>query len=129
MISKNKQTKVLVIEDEIPIQDIYRMKLTSSGYDVRTASNGVAGLIQAKTFMPDLILLDLRMPDMAGDEMLQKLRAEDWGKDIKVIIMTNISKDEAPRTLASLDVSHYLMKVMFTPQQVADMVAKTLAEK
>ena len=86
--------------------------------------------ISAETFLflPDLILLDLRMPDMSGDEMLAKMRATEWGKSMKVIILTNISKDEAPRTLSHLGISHYIMKVLFTPQQVVELVQKTLAE-
>lgn len=119
--------KILIIEDEEPIQRLYKMKLTSAGYDVLVANNGVEGLKKAEQFQPDLILLDLRMPEMNGDEMLAKMRDTDWGKDIKVIILTNISKDEAPRTIWHYGVKHYITKVLFTPQQVVDLTRQTLA--
>lgn len=119
--------KILIIEDEEPIQRLYKMKLTSAGYDVLVANNGVEGLKKAEQFQPDLILLDLRMPEMNGDEMLAKMRDTDWGKDIKVIILTNISKDEAPLTIWHYGVKHYITKVLFTPQQVVDLTRQTLA--
>ena len=77
---------------------------------------------------PDLILLDLRMPHMSGDEMLRELRNKEWGREIPVIILTNISKDEAPRTLWHLGVSDYIVKSNSTPQKIAECVQNILDE-
>ncbi len=82
--------KIAVIEDETSICEMYRMKLASVGYDVKVAHDGQEGLALLEEFRPDLILLDLKMPIMSGDEMLAKLRETDWGAGIRVIILTNI---------------------------------------
>jgi len=118
--------KIAVIEDEQSINEMYRLKLTHSGYEVKTAFNGKEGLELLEAFKPDLILLDLKMPVMSGDEMLEKLRATEWGADIRVIILTNISRDEAPRTLQFLSIDRYIVKAHHTPSQVVDTVAEIL---
>lgn len=119
-------TTILIVEDEPAICEMYRFKLSSSGYTVLTAHNGQQGLELSETHKPDLILLDLRMPVMSGDEMLEKLRQTDWGANIRVIILTNISRDEAPHALRFLHVARYIVKAHHTPSQVVDVVKETL---
>ncbi|HWB38884.1 MAG TPA: response regulator [Candidatus Saccharimonadales bacterium] len=118
--------KILVVEDEHSIADIYQFKLSNHGYEVQCAFNGLEGLEQAESFQPDLILLDLRMPHMSGDEMLQKLRETDWGSSIRVIILTNISREEAPSSLRLLHVDRYIVKAHHTPAQVLQIVQEVL---
>ena len=118
--------KIAVIEDETPIRELYRAKLELSGYEVKAAKNGREGLALAKEFQPDLILLDIRMPEMNGDQMLQKMREHDWGADIRVVILTNLSKDEAPSILRFLNVDRYIVKAHHTPKQIVDIVAEIL---
>ena len=118
--------KIVVIEDEPSINEMYRLKLTHEGYDVKVAFDGKEGLDILEAFKPDLILLDLKMPIMSGDEMLYKLRETEWGADIRVIILTNISRDEAPRTLQFLSIDRYIVKAHHTPSQVVDTVAEIL---
>lgn len=118
--------RIAIIEDELPIQQMYKLKLEREGFQVATASDGRTGLILAETFRPHLILLDLRMPHMSGDEMLLHLRATDWGAAVQVIILTNISKDEAPQALRLLHVERYVVKAHHTPAQVVTVVKQTL---
>lgn len=118
--------RVLIVEDDASLADIYEFKFNHEGFEVRVAHNGEAGLVHAEEFQPHLILLDLRMPVMNGDEMLEKLRAEDWGGDIRVIILTNISKDEAPRNLRLLAVDRYIVKAHQTPSQVISVAREIL---
>lgn len=120
------QLKVLIVEDDATIQEMYGFKLERAGYATARASDGVQGLKTAQTFTPDVILLDLRMPHMSGDQMLQKLRAEDWGKAIRVIILTNISRSEAPSVLRFLNVDRYIVKAHHTPSQIVDVVKEVL---
>jgi CheY-like chemotaxis protein len=75
---------------------------------------------------PDIILLDLMMPEMSGDEMLGLLRQEPWGKDMKVIILTNKGEQEIPDTVKALNVSAVVLKSDMTPRQVAELVKKHL---
>lgn len=118
--------KIAVIEDEPSICEMYRMKLENAGYDVKTAHDGQEGLELLEEFKPQLILLDLKMPVMSGDEMLAKLRETDWGAEIRVIILTNISRDEAPRTLQFLNIDRYIVKAHHTPAQVLEIVEEIL---
>jgi DNA-binding response OmpR family regulator len=119
-------SKILVVEDESAIRDLYVLKLRNVGFVTDSAVNGREGLEKAEEFNPDLILLDLRMPVMSGDEMLLRLRESDWGSEMRVIILTNISKAEAPHSLRFLHVDRYIVKVHHTPSQVVEMVKEVL---
>lgn len=118
--------KILIIEDEVAIASMYQFKLEQSGFEVRCAYDGAQGLALAEEIKPDLILLDLRMPVMTGEDMLEKLRATDWGASIRVIILTNISKDEAPSKLRFLNVDRYVVKAHHTPLQIAQIVTEII---
>jgi len=118
--------KIAVIEDDAPIREMYEMKLRVAGFDVKASEDGEKGLLLAKEFKPDLILLDLLMPVMDGTEMLRRLRAEDWGKNMLIIVLTNVSADEAPMDLRLLRIEKYIIKAHYTPRQVLDIVTETL---
>lgn len=117
---------VLIIEDDFAIAGMYEFKLQQCGYGVRCAHNGEQGLELAEAYRPDLMLLDLRMPIMSGDEMLERVRATDWGAPIHCIVLTNISKDEAPQKLRFLNVDRYIVKAHHTPSQVVNIVEEVL---
>jgi DNA-binding response OmpR family regulator len=120
-------TKVAIVEDDAAISQMYRIKFESEGFEVETAENGKLGLAMAEAFKPDIILLDLMMPEMNGDEMLKALRATDWGKDVRVIILTNMGEQEAPQIIKELNVRRFIVKAEMTPRQVAEMVKTELA--
>ena len=120
--------KIAIIEDESAIRRMYALKLKFSDYEIVEAEDGEAGLVVIKKEQPDLILLDLRMPKMTGDEMLRELRSKRWGEKVPVIVLTNISKDEAPRTLWHLGISDFIIKANSTPQKVLECVQRVLAE-
>lgn len=120
--------KVAIVEDDLAISQMYRIKFEAEGFQVETAENGVLGLQLVEKFSPDIVLLDLMMPQMNGDEMLQKMRGKPWGKKIKVVILTNQGEQEAPPILKTLDVSDYILKADMTPRQVAELVKKELAK-
>ncbi len=120
--------KIAIIEDDKAISQMYRIKFEAEGYSVETAENGRFGLQLLEKFRPDIILLDLMMPEVTGTEMLQQLRQTDWGKDMKVIILTNMGEQEAPDNLIkSLNVSDFIVKADMTPRQVAELVKKQLS--
>ncbi len=120
-------TKIAIIEDDIAISQMYRIKFEAEGYQVQSAENGKLGLELIEAMKPDVVLLDLMMPEMNGDEVLTLMRKTDWGKDIKVIILTNMGEQEAPEVLKSLNVSAFIVKADMTPRQVADLVKSRLA--
>ena len=118
--------KVAIIEDDQAISQMYRIKFEAEGYDVETAENGKQGLELCEKMVPDIILLDLMMPEMNGDEMLEKLRQTDWGASIKVVILTNMGEQEIPASVKSQNVSAVILKADMTPRQVAELVKKTI---
>jgi CheY-like chemotaxis protein len=120
--------KIALIEDDDAIRLMYKFKLEKSGYVVSEASDGREGLEVIEKSKPDLILLDLKMPIMTGDEMLQHLRETDWGANIRVIILTNVSRDEAPQSLRLLNVDRYIVKAHHTPNQVIDLIEDILGK-
>ena len=119
--------KIAIIEDDTAISQMYRIKFEAEGYTVDTAENGKVGLDLIKSMKPDMVLLDLMMPEMTGDEMLAKLRETDWGKDLKVIILTNMGEQEVPENVKNLGVSAFILKADMTPRQVADLVKTHLS--
>lgn len=118
--------KIAIIEDDQAISQMYRFKFEAEGYDVQTAENGKLGLELIQSMKPDIILLDLMMPEMTGDEVLAKMRATSWGKNIKVIILTNMGEQEIPESVKKLNVNDVILKANMTPRQVADVVKKNL---
>ncbi len=86
--------KILIVEDELAYLKLLNSQLTGKGYRVIEATDGEKGLAKARSEKPDLILLDIRMPVMDGLAMLDRLRKEEWGKKVKVIILTNLEPDD-----------------------------------
>lgn len=111
-------TKIAIIEDDAVINQMYRMKFEADGFDVQVADNGKTGVEMVQTFAPDLLLLDLQMPEMTGDEALRKIRSQPWGTNIPVIILTNTGIEESPKSLKELNIHSYIVKAELTPSQV-----------
>jgi len=111
------------------ISQMYRMKFESEGFEVQTAENGKIGVELCEKMHPDILLLDLRMPEMNGEEALRKIRANDWGKRLPVIILTNLGEEEAPDSLKALGIHSYIVKAELTPSQVVLRVKQALAGK
>ena len=119
-------TKIAIIEDDPVISQMYRMKFEADGYEVAMADNGQRGVDMVKDFKPDIVLLDLQMPQMNGAEALAEIRSKAWGKDTPVMILTNLGEEEAPKELKKLGVSSYIVKADLTPKQVVAKVKKIL---
>ena len=122
-------TKIAIIEDDAIIAQMYRMKFEAEGYDVQMAGNGQLGVELVEKMRPDIILLDLRMPEMDGAKALAQIRKRDWGKAIPVMILTNVGEEEAPAELENLNVLGYIVKADLTPSQVVGKVKEALNQK
>ena len=114
--------KILLVEDTEAIRLMYEMKFQREGFTVITAQDGEEGLQMAEEHKPDIVLLDLMMPVMNGQEMLHQMRKQDWGEHIKVFILTNVSKSEAPFELRAHVIENYIVKALHTPAQVVSIV-------
>lgn len=122
-------TKIAIIEDDSTISQMYRMKFEADGFDVRMAGNGAIGVDVVERFRPDIILLDIQMPEMDGVEALKIIRSHDWGKTIPVIVLTNLGEEEAPADMRSLGISGYIVKANLTPRQVVSQVKSVVETK
>lgn len=123
------KAKIVVVEDNHDLRFLYSFKLENEGFIVRSVGDGEQALTLIQEFRPDIILLDLLLPGISGPEVLARLRQEEWASDIRVIVLTNVSKNEAPPTLRFLVVDRYIVKAHHTPAQLVNIVREVLAEK
>jgi DNA-binding response OmpR family regulator len=111
---------VCIVEDDAMLAEIYHTLLQSAGFKSFVANDGQAGIELVGQVQPDLVLLDIMLPQLSGDEVLRQIRSNDWGKETKVIMLTNISESEAPDGLNELGFSRYIVK--------ANLVSNTLPQ-
>lgn len=119
-------TKIAIIEDDPAISQMYRMKFEADGFEVQLANNGERGVALVESFLPDLILLDVQMPRMNGVEVLEIVRKNEWGKNIPVIILTNLDEEDSPQKLRALGIHSAIVKANSTPRQVVQKVKEAL---
>jgi len=103
------QKKILVVDDEQDMLDLYGAVLKSADFDVTTALNGPEGIKQAKALHPDLVLLDFKMPDMDGIEVLGKLKEDPATKDVRIVFFSafgdrsvNLIDEQAAKEIGAL---------------------------
>jgi DNA-binding response OmpR family regulator len=125
-IMMNHARTIAIIEDDPVISQMYLMKFEAEGFEVQTAGNGKLGVALVEKMRPDIILLDLRMPEMSGAEALAEIRKHDWGTKVPVLILTNVGEEEAPASLKALRVHSYIVKAELTPKQVVMRVKEAL---
>lgn len=101
--------KILVIDDEIDIMKTMVYRLKAKGYEVFSASNGKEGISVAQTQKPDLILLDLRLPDINGPEVARQIRAEEALRDTPIILIT-ASVDIIGQKIEKCSAVDYILK-------------------
>jgi DNA-binding response OmpR family regulator len=126
----NKKASILIIEDEASQRKALSDKFNREGFEVNEAEDGEAGFKAALKVRPDIILLDIMMPDMDGMTMLKKLRAEnEWGKNVPVVLLTNLSadNDEIIRRIAEDEPAYYLLKANWSINDVVEKVRERLS--
>ena len=118
-----EKKKILIIEDDVFIRDIYEVRFVQAGFEVVSAENGVVALEKLQQgAIPDIILLDIIMPYMNGIETLKKIKADDNWKNVPVIMLTNISEKEKVNEGMELGIADFLIKSHFTPSEVVQKV-------
>ncbi len=122
---ENKKT-ILVIEDDPVLSVMYKTKLEAEGYTIISAGNGVEGLASAKAEKPDLILLDIIIPQLDGFSVLEELKEDAKTKKIPVILLTNLGTDEDKEKGQKLGAVDYLVKANYTPEQISSEIKKFL---
>ena len=105
-----KESTILIVEDDESIRQLYKDALTNAKFKVLTASNGEEGVAVALEQHPDLLLVDLMMPVMNGHEAIQAIRKDNWGKQAKVIFLTNLSDPKDVFHAVKLKPEEYIVK-------------------
>lgn len=118
--------KILIVEDYSVLARMYQQKFTEDGHQVEAASNGEEGLAKAKTFQPDLVLLDIMMPKMSGLDLLNVLKEDRKLKHIPVVMLTNVGGETVQQGL-EMGAIAYLVKTEYSPKQVVNFVEDALA--
>ena len=120
--------RILVVEDEEAIQKAVSDSLTNQEFSTLAARDGNEGLEIALKEHPDLIILDILMPKMDGMVMLQKLRADEWGKSAPVIILTNVnpSTSSVINSVLENNPAYYLVKSDVKLEGITDKVREVL---
>lgn len=117
--------RILIIEDDPDLTDLYQTKFMMEQFEVLTASDGGIGIEKAGTEKPDVILLDILMPNVNGFEVLKQLKTQPETKDTPVIVYTNLgsSDSDEKRELAfSLGAADYLVKALHEPESIVERV-------
>lgn len=120
---------ILLVEDDSSLIDIYSITFTHENFAIVVAHDGEECLQKVKTIMPDLILLDLMMPEMNGIQVLEKLKADTKTKDIPVLILSNIVESAHETRALELGAQQYLIKSQYLPMDIVNIVKNTLLKK
>jgi DNA-binding response OmpR family regulator len=127
--AKLAKIKLLIVEDDKSIRDLYCIKLEKSGFEVFAAEDGGKGLDMAIKELPDIILLDVMMPVMNGFEVLKQLRKNKGTLEIPVIILSNFGEVDQMTKGFVEGATDYLIKAEHTPSDVVEIVNETLRNK
>lgn len=118
--------KILIIEDEEIISSLLKKKLEVEGYEVAVAENGNEGLKQMKSNKPDLILLDIIMPEKGGFEVMEEMRESEDLKNIPIVVISNSGQPVELDRAKELGAKDWLIKTEFDPQEVLEKVKKQI---
>jgi DNA-binding response OmpR family regulator len=121
-----QQQKIVIAEDNASLAEIYKTRLELVGYKCFNAYDGEEALTVIEREKPDLVLLDMMMPKVAGDQILERMRASEWGKDIRVFIISNLNEVDAPAGLRDYGIEGYAVKANLSNDDIDNLVDKIL---
>lgn len=129
LASKKNMKKVLIVEDDPMLSEIYKKKFEKTGsFEVVAATSGTDAIKKAKQEVPDLVLLDLVLPEMDGFDVLAELKKEPTLKDTKVVPFSNLSEEDNEKKLRELKADGFIAKSEHTPQELVVEVEKILKD-
>lgn len=117
---------ILVVDDDNLVRKTLAESLTAAGYTVTEAVNGQDGLTKIQQLRPDLVVSDVRMPELDGLQMVQKLRAEEWGKQVPIIILSTDDNTASINQALSSGVTVYLSKTTLSPDEITEQIKQAL---
>jgi two-component system response regulator FitH len=120
---------IVMIEDDAGIADMYRRQLAIDGYRVLIAADGVSGLELVRSARPNLVLLDVLLPEMEGFTVLQHIREDPAVASIPVVVLSNYGEPDMMRRGMAAGAINYLIKSSTTPVQLSARVRRWLGSK
>lgn len=117
---------ISIIEDDQLISQMYRMKFEAEDFEVNVAGTGMDGIKMVEETHPDLILLDITLPDIEGSAVLSGIRNIPTAAATPVVVLTNLDDANAPAQLAKWDIDDYIVKANSTPREVVAKVKAVL---
>jgi len=121
-----KTKKILIIEDDATILSMYESKFIGEGFKVFSAEDGNKGLEIAKTEKPDIIMLDIILPQIDGFTVLSELKKDKTTSGIPVVMLTNLGTTEDQKKGKKMGAEDYLVKASLTPAQISEKIKKIL---
>ena len=119
--------RILIVEDDDFLRSLAATKLEKEGFAMETAGTGDEGLEKVMVLPPDLLILDLMLPNVSGFEILEKIRSTDQTKSLKVVVFSNLGEESDIKRCLDLGVSDYLIKANFTLDELAEKVKAIVA--
>jgi two-component system KDP operon response regulator KdpE len=119
--------KLVIVEDNPALSEIYKVRMEILGYKCFVALDGKVALEIIEKERPHLVLLDLMVPKVAGDQILEIMRANEWGKDIKVLIISNLNEADAPAGLRDKGIEGYVVKANLVNDDLDQLVNSILS--
>jgi DNA-binding response OmpR family regulator len=118
--------KILIVEDEAALADVYKTRLQLLGYECYVAHDGLEALTMVEKVRPSLVLLDIMLPKLSGDQILKTMRQTDWGKNVRVLIISNLNEADAPAGIREQGIEGYAVKANLSDDQLDQLVDKIL---
>ncbi len=122
MVEFGSLAKIVIVEDDVSLADIYKTRLELLGYICFVAHDGLEALVLIERERPSLVLLDIMLPKLAGDQILRVMRSTEWGKNIKVLIISNLNEADAPAGIRMQGIEDYVVKANISDDQIDHMV-------
>ncbi len=123
-----QDTKILIVEDDATLSYIASERFRFAGYQVSTAINGPEGINMAREIRPDIVLLDVIMPEMSGFDVLRKMKEDPELKDIIIVIFSNLAQEQDFSEARRLGAVDFLVKANYTPTQLVERIEQILSK-
>ena len=119
--------KILIVDDDPDILELYKTGLEDFGFEVLVAANGQEGLDQIRVDAPDLVLLDIMLPQVHGLDVLAKIRADEATKNLKVIVLSALSEQSTIGRARELGIDDYIVKSLYSMQEIISKIKAALS--
>ncbi len=123
----NKKPTIVLVEDDEFISEMYALKFKEE-FDVTVARDGAEGLAMVKKVKPDIVLLDIILPQLDGFEVLERIKQDEEIKDTPVLLLTNLGQKQNVKKGLQLGAVDYIIKAHYTPSELVEKVRQVLAE-